>query len=74
MVLVPVAPERVAIGFHPIGQPRYVDIGTRSADVRSAVREGSLVVGPDVRDAVRIAELGSETGILHEVFDEHGVG
>lgn len=74
MVLVPVAPEGIAIGFHPIGPPRYVEIGARGADVRGAIRESALVVGLDVRDAVRIAELWAERGVRDYVLDEHGVG
>lgn len=71
MVLVPVAPERVAIGFRTIGPAGDVDIGARGADVRRAVREGALVVGLDVRDAIRIAELGAERGVRNDVLDEH---
>ncbi len=73
MVLVPVAPEWIAVGFRAIGPSRYVDIGARRADVRCAIREGALVEGLDVRDPIGIAELGTEGGIRDDVLDEHRV-
>lgn len=71
MVRVPVAPERVAVGFGAVGPSRDVDIGAWGTDVRNAIREGALGEGLDVRDPVRIAELGPERGVRDDVFDEH---